>query len=403
MIKHILGLGLLAAALALVGCTAGDGTGRTDGPHPVFGDGLADDSRVVARVNGEEITETMLDLRLEELSKEEKPRFAGEEGRRLLAHRMVEELLAVRDAEERNLALDPEVARVLNAQYRETMKIAHGNSLIEDLEPSVDQVRDYYEKNREKYVRLGAMEASHIECSTREKAEEAYQEIQKGRAFATVAAEYSENVITLGRKAVMGWFNKGGFIPGVQDSDQFSEQIWDLDLGVNEPIKFLDKWHVIKIHQRQPERLQTLDEAYARVSMELLPILQREAKDKWARQAREEAEVEFFGEFRPGHGKTAKELLERAYYASDPQRKADLLRLLISDYPDDEYTDDAMFAAGNHALDTWGDRRDAAFYFGALVKKFPDSEYAADAQYMLDNMFRKGFTQPESIEDLRGE
>ncbi len=118
-------------------------------------------------------------------------------------------------------------------------------------------------------------------------------------------------------------------------------------------------------------------------------------------QAQAAAAIEYFGEFRPGQGKSAKELLERAFYAKDPQQKADLLKLLVEDYPDDEYTDDAMFMAANVYLDTWGDRREASFYLLALLRKFPDSDYASDAQFLLDNLDNPSVVQPRSIEDLR--
>ena len=75
--------------------------------------------------------------------------------------------------------------------------------------------------------------------------------------------------------------------------------------------------------------------------------------------------------------------------------------MLVEDYPDDEYTDDAMFMAGNLYLDEWGDKRQASLFLLALVRKFPESEFAPDAQFLLDNMHRPGAINPKSIEELR--
>jgi len=93
--------------------------------------------------------------------------------------------------------------------------------------------------------------------------------------------------------------------------------------------------------------------------------------------------------------------MERAFYAKDPQQKLDLLGLLVDDFPDSEYADDALFMAGNVALDTWGDRRQASFFFSELIKRYPKSDYVSDSQYILEHMDQPEFVNPSSIEDLR--
>jgi len=385
----------------LGGCEVGDND-AAQGPRPIFGDGSTDATRVVARVNGEDITERMLDLRYEELNRQEKARFNGPEGRRLFLRKMVEEVLRVRDAEQHKFDLEPIVARVLIAQYRESMNMAHGVETTRDVEPTIDEVRTFFEENRDQYQRLGMMSASHVECSTKAQADIAYVDLtEKNRTLAWVVAEYSENNKSIVNGGDLGWFNKGGFTPAILNSKGFTEAIWDFKNGPNPPFEFEGKWHMVVVHDRNYGRPQTLDEAYERVVSDMMPGLHRSVTDAWLDEATAGAEIEYFAEFRPGHGKTPKELLERAYYANDPQLKVDILRMLVEDFPKDEYTDDALFMAANIYLDTWGDRRQASFYLLTLVRGFPESDYAADAQYIIDNMDKPGFTNPSSIEDLR--
>ena len=160
-------------------------------------------------------------------------------------------------------------------------------------------------------------------------------------------------------------------------------------------------WHVVDVHDRRRERPQTLEEAYDRVVSDMTDEFNRGIIDEWMRTAQAAADIEYFAEFRPGHGKTAKELLERAFYANDVEEKLDLLGLVVDDYPESEYADDALFMAGNLVLDTWGDRRQASVYFYELIKRYPDSVYREDAQFMMDNMDQPGMVQPKSIEELR--
>jgi hypothetical protein len=246
------------------------------------------------------------------------------------------------------------------------------------------------------------MHASHVELTTREDAEKAYREVvERNRAFARVAEEMSVNKDTKLNGGDLGWFNRGGFIPYIRDSKEFTELIWGLEVGVNPPVEYEGKWHVVQIHDRKYERLQTLEEAYDRVVADMQDEFQAAVIDDWMREAEAATEVEYFAEFRPGHGKSAKELLERAFYANDPQEKLDLLGLIADDYPESEYADDALFMAGNVALDNWGDRRQASVYLHELVKRYPESDYVSDAQFMLDNMDQPGMVHPKSIEELR--
>jgi len=390
---------ILTIGLTVVGCNTSQETVSNDA---LFGDGTLDGSRVLAEVNGLKITEAQLDLRYDELSREDQNRFKGEDGRRVFLRQMIDEVLRVREAEERKLNRDPIVARVLIAQRRGAMDRALLADLTKGQDPDIDQVRDYFNDHRDTYVRLGAINASHIECLTRADAMKAYQEITVDkRPFAYVVHDYTKNDKSIVEGGDLGWFNKGGFIPLVTDSRVFSEAIWDLEVGVNEPIEIDGRWHVVKIHERKYQRKQTLEEAYDRVVSDMLGEFHQDIVEQWLRDARKSADLTFYGEYRPGHGKSAKELLERAFYSNDPQQKLDLLGLLVDDYPDSEQADDALFMAGNVALDTWGDRRQASLFFSELIRRYPDSDYVEDCQYILDHMSDPDFVNPQSIEDLR--
>ncbi len=368
----------------------------------IFGDGTHDPSLVIAEVDGYKITQRMLDIRFEELSKEQKQRYQGEDGKRLLVRQMVDEVLKLREAERRKLERLPEAARVLISQRRITLDTALTNDLIAGKNPSVEEIREYYQANKDKYVRLGTMHAAHIECASEPEARKAYNEAkQPGAQFPRVVEKYSRNEDSKKVGGDLGWFNKGGFVPQMPESRVFTAAIWDLENGVNPPLEVAGKWHVVNVLDRQYDRPQTLEEAYDTVVRDMLPTYQTAIVREWVEGARAGAKIEYFGDFRPGKGRTARELLDRAMNLTDTQQKMDLYQLIAEDYPDDDLADDALFLAANEVLDTWGDRNQSSGLLSLLLKKYPGSEYASDAQYMLDNMARPGFTKPQSIEDLR--
>jgi parvulin-like peptidyl-prolyl isomerase len=368
----------------------------------IFGDGMNDPSPVIAEVNGYKITQRMLDIRYEELSKDLKQRYQGDDGKRLLVLQMADEVLRLREAERRKLESIPDVARVLISQRRLSLDAALTNALIADKQPSVEEIREYYQANKDKYVRLGTMHAAHIECATESEARAAYNEAKKdGAQFAKVVEKFSRNQTDKASGGDLGWFNKAGFVPAMPESRVFTTAVWDLEKGVNPPVEVAGKWHVVNVLARQYDRPQTLEEAYDTVQSDMLPAYQARLVKVWVDDARANAKIEYFGDYRPGKGRTARELLDRAMSLNDAQQKMDLYQLILTDFPDDELADDTLFLAANQALDAWGDRVQASGLLSVLLKTFPGSEYAADAQYMIDNMARPGFTKPKSIEDLR--
>lgn len=389
----------LAVVLVLAGCGA-EGPAPTG--QPIFGNGTRDQSRVLADVNGYEITERMLELRLGELSPSEQARYDTPEDRRLFLRRMVDQVLQVQDAQARKLHLDPVVAQVLISERREALLAALHVDLVKDRQPDVEAVKDYFERNRENYMQMAAMNAAHVECLTRADAEKAYRLLAEDRVgLPFVVKEHSRNPETKARHGDLGWFNPGGFIGGIPDSREFISAIWDLDQGPNPPLEFRGRWHVVVVKNRIPERPQTLDEVYDRVLVDMQEEFRRELQDRWLQQARQEADIRYFGEYSPGQGRTAEQLFERAYYLTDPQQRLDLLGLLVDDFPENELADKALMMAATIALDDLHDPRLASNLLATLVERYPRSELIADAEFMIENMFRPGFRNPQSIEDIR--
>ena len=398
----------VTAGLALVSCQAQDSerSNLAFDRHTLFGDGIPDRSPVICRVGDLEITERQLDLRRKEMSEGEQARYDGPDGQRLLLKRMVEEALLVHAGYERELYNDADVARTLIANRRFTMANAMLQiGLLKDHEPSLDEVREYYLAHREQYVNQGIMQAQHIECATEEDADRAYERLTEGEGrqalFPYVAGDLSINEKTRITRGELGWFNKGGFIAMIPDSKAFIAAIWDFDIGLHRPVEVNGRWHIVEVLRREYARPMTLEEAEYRVKQEMMPSYQDEIIKTFYAEQLAAVGITYFGSFRPGEGKSDRELFERAFHAQDPSRKRALYELLIEDYPESELVDDSLFMLGDLALEGLHDGRLAANYYHRLLTEFPDSEYADDTRYLLDNLRNPRRRTPTSSEDLQ--
>jgi peptidyl-prolyl cis-trans isomerase C len=397
-------VGASALPLRFTGCekAAGD-AGFTW--QPVFGDNSNDTTPVVARVAGVEITEQDLDLRYDELPDNMKSRYKGAEGRRLLLKEMADQVLLVRGAVDRELYNERNVARQLISLRRMTLDQAMRSiGLLADAKPSEQELQEYFQANRDQYRQLGAVMAQHIECLTREEAQAAYDRLLRGGAkdkFPYVVADYSVNGKTRETDGVLGWFNKGGFVPYVENTREFTTKAYELEDGLNPPVLISGRWHVIEILKRERERPMTFAEARDQVLQDYMPRFEREVIDAYLAEARAEYQPELLGEYAPGRGLTPEEILARAMALPDGQDKLDLFLLIQEDFPQSDRADDALFLAAQVSLDKWSDRAQASRYLHKLLTEYPESELAGDARYMMDNLENPNFVTPKSIEDLR--
>lgn len=396
------------ALLVFAGCS-GDSGPSSDGSEftwqPVFGDGTNDTSETIAIVGGLEISLRDLKMFIEELPDSERAKYNGPDGERLALDKMIETVIMVRSAVEMELYNDTDVARTLIAQRRATLDSAMRNyGILRGRKPSDDELREYFEKNRDKYRQNALLNVSHIEVSTKEIADEVYARLMKGgreNHFTLLVNEYSENEVTKAEDGNCGWFNQGGQMPIVKGGSIFTRKCFELEDGINPPVMVSGRWHIIDVHAKKPERPMTFKEARNQLEVQLLPGFQDALMKDFLREARKRFDVTLQGRFEPGQGLTPEQLFVQGMNVADPRKRIDLFKVIWTDFPESKEADDAMFMAANVSLEAFQDYKIAERYLRILLEEYPDSELAPDAQYLMDNLANPAALNPTSIEELR--
>ncbi|MBK7703496.1 MAG: tetratricopeptide repeat protein [bacterium] len=219
-------------------------------------------------------------------------------------------------------------------------------------------------------------------------------------AFPYVAADFSRNPLSLQQEGVLGWFNRSGYIAALPYGKEFTETVFDWSPGLHPPVKIGGHWHIVEILDRQSARTLSLAEVQDRIIDQLKPGLQQAARDEYLAKRLKEQPVEYFGEFRPGSGRTAAELLKLGMLAAKFERKLEVFDTLLEDYPDSKEAPMALFLKANLYLDTTGDMYRCRYFLQQVVDRYPQSEIRDQAQFMLDNLGKVDFRSPRSIQDL---
>jgi len=372
---------------------------------PVFGDGTRDTGEVIATVGDIEITYGDLQKFLEELSPEVRAGFKGPDGERLALHKMIETAIMVKGAVEMELYNDPDVARTLISLRRKTLDSAMRNyGLLRDRKPSEEEMLAYFQNNRSQYRQLALLNVRDIEVMTKEEADEVYARLREGgkkNNFTLLVHEYSVNEDTKAEDGNCGWFNEGGQFPLIRGGRDFTKQCYQLEDGLNPPFRIADRWHVVEVLDKKPERPMTFKEAHSKLEVDMLPAYQDALIRDYVRAARERYGVTMAGRFAPGQGLTPEQLFTQGMNVADPERRIDIFRMIWTDFPDAKEADDAMFMAANVALEAFQDYKIAERYLNLLIKDYPDSELINDAKFLLDNLGNPAVLNPQSIEELR--
>ncbi|MDP8051914.1 SurA N-terminal domain-containing protein [Pasteurella atlantica] len=137
---------------------------------------------------------------------------------------------------------------------------------LADASSITDQdVEDYYQQNRDKFITKGETHLAHIQMATKEKAAEVETKLNTGEDFSILAKEYSKDMISAQNGGDLGWAKAGTF-------PEIFEQVANiLEAGkVSKPVEINGNYHIIKVLERKPDVAMTLEQATPTIKQALI-------------------------------------------------------------------------------------------------------------------------------------
>lgn len=227
-------------------------------------------SKIIAKVNGKEITQADMDLLIRTLGPQRAMQFQSEEGQKQLVDELVNQELFYFDAVDTKLEE--------TEMFKEELEIAKSNILkqlnikktLDAVTVNEDDMKSFYDENKDKFVRPMTVTASHILVDTEEKADEIHAELEGGKDFAEAAKEFS-SCPSKDRGGDLGPFGKGQMVP------EFEEAAFAMEIGkVSSPVKTQFGYHIIKLTDKTEEGTSSYDEVKAQIEQQLVVMQQNE-------------------------------------------------------------------------------------------------------------------------------
>lgn len=149
------------------------------------------------------------------------------------------------------------------------------NNIYRDAEYKEDELKEYYEKNKQRFRRPESLRLYHIlikvdSTATEEEwgkkkkyAEEILEKIKSGGDFGEVAYNYSEDPYRF-KSGDLGFVHKGQLEPGIEEV-AFSLKEGEMS-GV---LKSIYGFHILKAGEKRPETMMSFDEVKDKLKKEL--------------------------------------------------------------------------------------------------------------------------------------
>lgn len=151
---------------------------------------------------------------------------------------------------------------------------------------SEEEIEEYYEENKEDFIKDEEYHLRHILVETQEEAEAVLEKIRSGADFAELAKERS-----IGPSGEKG--GDLGFITRGMTIKPFEDAAFALKVGeISEVVETEFGYHIIKLEEISPERQKTLEESSIEIEFILLPDKEQQAFTKWLSSLRDEYNVQ---------------------------------------------------------------------------------------------------------------
>jgi len=224
-------------------------------PMTVAGPAVAADDagKVVARVNGIDITEQDLDFAAGDFAAELSRVPEGQQ-QKILIDVLVDLHLFAAEAEKAGLDKTPFFERRYAFLKARALRNAYFKDKIESAVTD-EELKKIYDEEVGKIEPEDEVRARHILVKTEDEAKTVVKELKDGKDFVELAKEKSLDPGTAPDGGDLGYFVAAGMVP------EFSKAAFALKAGeTSEPVESEFGWHVIKVEDRRKQELPKFDE-----------------------------------------------------------------------------------------------------------------------------------------------
>ena len=263
---------------ALVGCQGNGTSGGIDSQKK--------EGKVIAEVNSGTITTGDFDRELKNLPEYLKAMADTPQGRKEMLDTMIIRELILQQAAKDGLDKGPE----LEAKLQDLKKRLVVESFLKkkvEIESNVsdDDLKKFYEQNKDKFKSGEQIKASHILVKTEKEAKDILAQLKAGGNFEELAKKHSADS-SAAKGGDLGWFGKGSMVP------VFEKAALSLKEGqISDVVKSDFGYHIIKLTGKRPAGTRPFEEVKEQIKGAIMPTKQQEVFQKIKDELKKNAKI----------------------------------------------------------------------------------------------------------------
>lgn len=227
--------------------------------------------KVLAKVNGREITQADFDAFYHSLGQQVQSQFAGEQGKERLLDELIYQELFYSEAVDTKVEETEDFQREMVRMKDNLLKQYNIKTLIESVHVTDEEAESFYAENPQFFKSDEQVKASHILVDTVEEAQKIKGEIASGLTFADAAKQYSK-CPSNAQGGDLGFFQKGQMVP------EFENVAFEMVLdAISEPVQTQFGFHLIQKTGHTEAAVQGYDVVKPQIMHQLLVQKQNKA------------------------------------------------------------------------------------------------------------------------------
>ena len=228
-------------------------------------------SKILATVNGVAITEAEVDDMVAALMQHGQ-NANNEQGRKMVLEQLISKKLLLLDAQKNLFEYDPEFKKELEMVKNDLLVNFTMKKALEKVAVKDEEVKEYYEKNKDMFVDGEKVGASHILVDSEEKANELLAKITSKEVSFEDAARENSTCPSSENGGNLGEFTRGQMVP------EFDEACFTMEVGeIRGPVKTQFGFHLIKLTAKNEAKPMEFDTIKDQLKGSMLQEKQQEA------------------------------------------------------------------------------------------------------------------------------
>ena len=260
-------------AFALVACSRQDAGQK--GPY-------------LAKIDSTAITQADFDREFNALPDYAQQMFSDASGREKFLNEIVNKELLYKEAVKKGFDKSPEFTKKME-EFRKLTLVSEvfEKEIMVKAKVSDQEIKDYYDKNRDSFVIATELRASHILVKTEEEAQNVLARLKKGEKFEAIAKAVSLDAASAKNGGDVGFFKKGQMVP------EFERAAASLKVGqISTPVKTQFGYHIIKLTDKKTGAPVEFEKVHDLIAQKLSGERQKEAFDAYITELKKTYKVD---------------------------------------------------------------------------------------------------------------